>query len=78
VVNINTLAVGFGSLFEILPTGESKWVAALDFDRTLHLLNLLPGEYKIAFRARRSTGSKYTAIKNFSVKGGETLNIKMF
>jgi Ca-activated chloride channel family protein len=78
VVNINTLAVGFGSLFEILPTGESKWVAALDPDRTLHLLNLLPGEYKIAFRARRSTGSKYTAIKNFSVKAGETLNIKMF
>lgn len=77
-VNINTLAVGFGSLFEILPTGESKWVTALDPDRSLHLLNLLPGEYKIAFRARRSTGSKYTAIKNFSVKAGETLNIKMF
>ena len=77
-VNINTLAVGFGSIFEILPSGETRWVVTLDPDRSQHFFNLLPGRYKIAFRARRSPGSKYTAIKNFEVQSGQTLNIRMF
>ena len=77
-VNINTLAVGFGSVFEILETGESRWVCTLDENKSRHFLNLLPGKYKIAFRARRTKGSKYTAIKSFEVSAGQTLNIKMF
>jgi Ca-activated chloride channel family protein len=77
-VNINTLAVGYGSVFEILETGESRWVCALDETKSRHFLNLLPGQYKIAFRARRTKGSKYTAIKNFEVKSGQTLNLSMF
>lgn len=77
-VNINTLAIGYGSVFEILETGESKWVCTLDETKSRHFLNLLPGNYKIAFRARRSTGSKYTAVKNFEVTAGQTLNVRMF
>lgn len=77
-VNVNTLAVGFGSVFEILDTGESRWVCSLEQNRSRHFLNLLPGRYKIVFRARRTRGSKYTAIRNFDVNAGQTLNINMF
>lgn len=77
-VNINTLAVGYGSLFEILPDGDSRWVFTLDENKTDHSLNLLPGRYKLAFRARRSRGSKYTAVKSFEIHSGKTLNLKMF
>ena len=77
-VNINTLAVGYGSVFEIMENGESKWVCSLDESRSRHSLNLLPGKYKIAFRARRTRGSKYTAIKTFDLSPGQTLNISMF
>lgn len=77
-VNVNTLAVGYGSVFEILESGESQWVCNLDENRSRHFLNLLPGQYKIAFRARRTKGSKYTAIKNFEVSAGQTLNLNMF
>ena len=77
-VNINTLAEGFGSLFEILDTGETRWVYTLDANRSRHFVSLLPGRYKIAFRARRSPGSKYTAIRTFEVKAGQTLNLNMF
>lgn len=77
-VNINTLAPGYGSVFEILATGQSKWVCTLDETKSRHFFNLLPGNYKIAFRARRTKGSKYTAIRNFQVRSGETLNISMF
>jgi Ca-activated chloride channel family protein len=77
-VNINTLAVGFGNIFEILESGKSKWVCALDENRSRHFFSLLPGQYKVVFRARRTRGSKYTAIKNFQVGTGQTLNISMF
>lgn len=77
-VNINTLAVGFGSVFEVLDTGESRWVCALEENKTRHFLNLLPGHYKIAFRARRTRGSKYTAIRHFEVRPGQTVNLSIF
>jgi Ca-activated chloride channel family protein len=78
VVNINTLTVGYGSLFELLETGETKWVCSLDETKSRHFLNLLPGNYKLAFRARQTRGSKFTAIKYFKVTSGQTLNVKMF
>lgn len=77
-VNINTLAPGYGSVFEILASGESRWVCNLNENKTNHSLNLLPGRYKVAFRARRSKGSKYTAIKSFEVHSGQTLKLSMF
>lgn len=77
-VNINTLAPGFGSVFEVLETGASRWVCSLDENRSRHFLNLLPGHYKVVFRARRTRGSKYTAIRNFELVEGQTLNINMF
>ncbi|MDQ2656684.1 MAG: VWA domain-containing protein [Bacteroidota bacterium] len=77
-VNVNTLTPGYGSVFEILTNGESQWVCTLDETKSRHFLNLLPGNYKIAFRARRTKGSKYTAIKTFEVKPGQTLNLNIF
>jgi Ca-activated chloride channel homolog len=78
LVNINTLVSGFGNLFEITETGESKWVTALEDNTTLHSFTLLPGKYKIAFRSKKSPGSKYTAIKTFEVKSGVTVNLSMY
>ena len=78
LVNINTISRGYGSLFEILDTGESKWICNLDEYSTIHSYNLLPGSYKISFRVRQAAGSKYTAIKSFEVKSGVTLNLSMF
>ncbi len=77
-VNINSLAIGFGSIFEILDSGESRWVCTLDDSKTRHFYNLLPGRYKVAFRARRTKGSKYTAIREFELKSGQTLNLSIF
>jgi Ca-activated chloride channel homolog len=78
LVNINTIAPGYGTLFEILENGENRWVCHLDDSRSQQSFNLLPGKYKLAFRAKYAGGSKYTAIKNFEVKSGESLNVKLF
>lgn len=78
LVNINTLVPGIGSLFEVLESGETKWVTHLDETTSQHSYNLLPGNYKIAFRAKQAGGSKFTAIKNFEIKSAQTISISMF
>lgn len=78
LLNINSLMKGIGSIFEILSTGESKWVCNLDETQTIHSYNLLPGKYKVAFRAKQAGGSKFTQLKTIEVKSGVTLNINMF
>lgn len=78
LVNINSLMKGIGTIFEVLPSGESKWVCNLDENETIHSYNLLPGSYKIAFRARQAGGSKFTRLKTIEVKSGVTVNINMF
>jgi Ca-activated chloride channel family protein len=78
LINVNSTVPGYGSLFEILETGESKWVCNLADNVSMHSYNLLPGSYKISFRARQAGGSKYTAIKMFDVKSNETQNLSMF
>jgi Ca-activated chloride channel family protein len=78
LVNINTLSAGVGTLFEILETGETKWVCNLSENKSQQSYNLLPGKYKIAFRAKQARGSKYTAIKTFELKTGQSLIVNMF
>jgi Ca-activated chloride channel homolog len=78
LVNLNTLMPGYGGIFEILETGETQWVCNLSEADSNHSYNLLPGSYKVVFRARQAGGSKYTATKNFEIKSGQTVNLKMF
>lgn len=78
LVNINSLMKGIGTLFEVLPSGESQWVCNLDENATIHSYNLLPGMYKIAFRAKQAGGSKFTRLKTIEVKPGVTVNVSMF
>lgn len=78
VANINTLAKGYGSLFEIMPDGSQHWVCDLEQNFSMQSLNLLPGNYKVAFRAKESKGSKYTGVKSFTLRSGQTLNVNVF
>ncbi len=77
LVNINTLTDGIGSVYEILE-GRTKWVCNLNPQSSRHAFNLLPGNYKVVFRARRAGGSKYTAVKEFEMKSGQTVNVDVF
>lgn len=78
LVNINTLTPGYGSIFEITSDGTERWVCHLNDDRSRQAFTLLPGRYKIAFRARAAGGSKYTAVKTFDLQSGQTLGVNVF
>lgn len=77
-VNFNTIGTGYGALYEIKPDGSQVWVTSLDNLRATFNLSLLPGKYKIVFRIRNSSGSKYTAYKQFEVRSGKTHQINVF
>ena len=77
-VNVNTIVPGFGSLFEILDDGTEKWVCKLDEQKAFHSYNLLPGNYRIAFRAKDAPGSKYTGVKTFSITSGKNTIVNIF
>lgn len=78
VVNFNTIATGYGSLYELKADGTQEWVLNLNELKSQFSLNLLPGQYKIVFRVKQTTGSKYTGYKKFTVKSGETLAVNVF
>jgi Ca-activated chloride channel homolog len=78
IVNFNTISTGYGSLYEIKPDGTQVWVCNLNDLKNQFTLNLLPGQFKIVFRVKQTTGSKYTAFKEFTVKSGTTLMVNVF
>lgn len=78
VVNFNTIATGLGSLYELKADGSEEWVCNLNDQKAQFTLNLLPGYYKIVFRVKNTTGSKYTAFKTFQLKSGETKTVSVF
>ncbi len=78
IVNFNTIASGYGSLYEIKGDGTQKWICNLNDRKPQFSLTLLPGQYKIAFRVKQTKGSKYTGSKTFALKAGDTLTVNVF
>lgn len=78
ILHIDMVAQGFGSIYKIHPDGRQEWVIDLEQDKTRIMLAMQPGDYKIAFRAKDSFGSKYTEVKSFTIASGRTVNIKLF
>jgi Ca-activated chloride channel family protein len=78
VVNFNTITTGYGSLYEMKENGQQEWVCNLNDMKPQFSLNLLPGSYKIVFRAKNTTGSKYTGFKVFKVSAGQTSSVNVF
>ena len=75
VVNVVASFRGYGSLYQLDNEGWQRWVYNLDEKQSRHTFALQPGRYKMVFRSEQSLGSKYTQIKDFTLKTGETFNI---
>ncbi len=78
VVNFNTIATGYGSLYELQPDASQTWVCNLNDIKSQFALTLQPGRYKVVFRVKQTTGSKYTGFKKFTLNAGETLSVNVF
>ncbi len=78
LLNINLVTQGYGSLYRLQDSGFQEWVLDLDGERTRMTLALQPGSYKMVFRAKDAFGSKFTETQEFTLKTGDTMNLRFF
>lgn len=77
-LNLIFSSKGIGSLYVIDDEGRQKWIKNIDSSGAQSSFGIQPGNYKYVFRSDKAMGSKYTQIKEFTVKSGTTANIRIF
>jgi len=65
----------YGSVFEV--GNELKWVCDLKPVKGRQTLYLLPGKYKVIYRAKNASSSEYTKEKTFKVSSIKTVSLKL-
>ena len=65
----------YGSVFEV--GNELKWVCDLKPVKGRQTLYLLPGQYKVIYRAKNASSSEYTKEKTFKVSSIKTVSLKL-
>ena len=77
VVNFVATSKGIGSIYELNEDGKQQWIYNLNRDQPRNTVAIQPGKYKVVFRSEEAKGSKYTTIKEFDIKPGSSLNIRL-
>ncbi|WP_188459983.1 VWA domain-containing protein [Marivirga lumbricoides] len=77
-LNLIFSSKGIGSLYVIEDDGRQKWIKNIDSSGGQASFGIQPGNYKYVFRSDKALGSKYTQIKEFTVKSGTTANIRIY
>lgn len=77
VVNFVATSIGIGSIYELYKDDTQKWIYNLAPDQLINTVAIQPGRYKVVFRSEKAKGSKYTSIKEFEIKPGSSLNIRL-
>ncbi|MGB1932578.1 MAG: vWA domain-containing protein [Flavobacteriales bacterium] len=65
----------YGSIFEV--SNELKWVCDLNTKKGRQALYLLPGKYKVVYKAKNASSSEYTKEKTFKVSSIKTVSLKL-
>ncbi len=78
IVNMDHAAGGYGSIYVLKSDGSLAWVCDINHSGQRMAIALQPGTYRVVFRARMAPGSKYTSVKNITVKEGQSSLIKLF
>ena len=65
----------YGSIFEV--SNELKWICDLNTKKGRQALYLLPGKYKVLYRAKNASSSEYTKEKTFKVSSIKTVSLKL-
>ncbi|RYU78175.1 vWA domain-containing protein [Hymenobacter persicinus] len=77
-LNIVTDLKGYGSIYRLNNDESQTWVYNLPEGSSKINLPMQPGAYRLVFRTRTATGSKFTDVRNFSIRSGQTSSVSMF
>ena len=75
LVVLSASSSSYGSIFEV--SNKLKWVCDLNTKNGRQTLYLLPGKYKIIYRAKNASSSEYTKEKTFKVSSIKTVSLKL-
>ena len=78
-LNITSDLKGYGSLYQLNDDESQTWVYSLpDGGGSKLNLPLQPGAYRLVFRTKTSTASKFTDVRNFTIRSGQTTSVAIF
>jgi Ca-activated chloride channel family protein len=78
-LNITTDLKGYGSIYRLNNDESQTWIYTLpDGGSSKMNLAMQPGAYRLVFRTKTSTGSKFTDVRNFSIRSGQTTSVAIF
>ncbi|QDA61510.1 VWA domain-containing protein [Hymenobacter jejuensis] len=78
-LNIITDLKGYGSIYKLNQDDSQTWVYNLpDGGSSKINLPMQPGPYRIVFRTATATGSKFTDVRSFTIRSGQTTSVNLF
>ena len=78
-LNITSDLKGYGSLYQLNNDESQTWIYTLpDGSSSKMNLPMQPGAYRLVFRTATSNGSKFTDVRNFSIRSGQTTSVAIF
>jgi Ca-activated chloride channel family protein len=77
-LNITTDLKGFGSLYKLNDDESQTWIHNLPEASSKVNLAMQPGVYRLVFRTATSNGSKFTDVRNFTIRSAQTTSLSIF
>jgi Ca-activated chloride channel family protein len=77
-LNITSDLKGHGSIYQVDSDDTQTWVANLPETSSKVNMALQPGTYRLVFRTATSTGSKFTDVRNFTIRSAQTTSVAIF
>jgi len=78
-LNIVSDLKGYGSIYRLNDDESQTWVYNLPDGGSSKLnLAMQPGAYRLVFRTKNATGSKFTDVRNFTIRSGQTSSVSIF
>ena len=77
-LNITTDLKGYGSLYKVNEDESQTWIYTLPDGSSKINLAMQPGTYRLIYRTKTSTGSKFTDVRNFTIRSGQTSSVAIF
>jgi Ca-activated chloride channel homolog len=79
ILNIVSDLKGYGSLYRLNDDETQTWLYNLpDGGSSKVNVPMQPGAYRLIFRTKTATGSKFTDVRNFTIRSGQTSSVSIF
>ena len=77
--NITSDLKGYGSIYQLNDDESQTWVYTLPEGGSSKMnLPMQPGAYRLVFRTATSNASRFTDVRNFSIRSGQTTSVAIF